>query len=131
MYISQSKMWYSINCLHFSLHAVPLEPYIWKVSKIDCLRFVICPLLVSVFEGFFLQWPLTELMKQTRQAVRTFKQSILLRCLWGQLWKGKQNENAEEKNWRKVQRCQTFLIMKIAKKHLVIVNRQVIVACLT
>ncbi len=28
----------------------------------------------------FLQWPLTVLMKQTRQAVRAFKQSILLRC---------------------------------------------------
>jgi hypothetical protein len=30
---------------------------------------------------FFLLWPLTELMKQTRQAVRVLKQSILLRCL--------------------------------------------------
>jgi hypothetical protein len=30
----------------------------------------------------FLQWPLTVLMKQIRQAVRTFKQSILLRCPW-------------------------------------------------
>ncbi len=30
----------------------------------------------------FLWWPLTVLMKQTRQAVRTFKQSILLRFLW-------------------------------------------------
>ncbi len=30
----------------------------------------------------FLWWPLTVLMKQTRQAVHAFKQSILLRCLW-------------------------------------------------
>jgi hypothetical protein len=30
----------------------------------------------------FLRCPLTVLMKQTRQAVCTFKQSILLRCLW-------------------------------------------------
>ncbi len=30
----------------------------------------------------FLLWPLTVLMKQTRQAVCTIKQSILLRCLW-------------------------------------------------
>ncbi len=29
----------------------------------------------------FMRWPLTVLMKQTRQAVNTFKQSILLRCL--------------------------------------------------
>jgi hypothetical protein len=41
-----------------------------------------CPLVVPDFQGFFLRWPLTVLMKQTRQAVRTFKQSILLRCLW-------------------------------------------------
>jgi hypothetical protein len=42
-----------------------------------------CPLLAPIFQGFFfLQWPLTVLMKQTRQAVCAFKQSILLRCLW-------------------------------------------------
>jgi hypothetical protein len=29
----------------------------------------------------FLRWPLTVLMKQARQAVCAFKQSILLRCL--------------------------------------------------
>jgi hypothetical protein len=40
-----------------------------------------CLLLALVFQGFFLQWPLTVLMKQTRQAVRAFEQSILLRCL--------------------------------------------------
>ncbi len=32
--------------------------------------------------SFFLLWPLTVLMKQTRQAVCAIKQSILLRCLW-------------------------------------------------
>jgi hypothetical protein len=31
---------------------------------------------------FFLQWPLTVLMKQTRQAVHAFKQPSLLICLW-------------------------------------------------
>ncbi len=31
---------------------------------------------------YFLLWPLTVLMKQTRQAVHAVKQSILLRCLW-------------------------------------------------
>ncbi len=30
----------------------------------------------------FLRWPLTVLLKQIRQAVHAFKQSILLRCLW-------------------------------------------------
>jgi hypothetical protein len=30
----------------------------------------------------FLGWPLTVLMKKTRQAICTFKQSILLRCIW-------------------------------------------------
>ncbi len=30
----------------------------------------------------FLLWPLTVLMKETRQAVRAIKQSILLICLW-------------------------------------------------
>jgi hypothetical protein len=50
-----------------------------------------CPLLAPVFQGFFfffLQWPLTVLMNQTRQAVRTFKQSIILRCLCVKLKKG-------------------------------------------
>ncbi len=50
----------------------------YQKSKIDCLSFDICPLLVLVFQGFFLLWPFTVLMKQTRQ-------SILLRCLWWQL----------------------------------------------
>ncbi len=57
----------------------------YRKSKIDCLRFVMCPILAPVFQGFFfffLRWPLTVLMKQTRQAVRAFKQSILFRCLW-------------------------------------------------
>ncbi len=52
------------------------------LSNIDCLSFVMCLLLAPVFQGFFLLWPLTVLIKQTRQAVRSIKQSILLRCLW-------------------------------------------------
>ncbi len=55
----------------------------YRKSKIDCLRFVMCLLLAPVFQGFFfLWWPLTVLMKQTRQVVHAFVQSILLRCLW-------------------------------------------------
>jgi hypothetical protein len=53
----------------------------FQKSKIDCLRFVIYPLLALVYKAF-LWWPLTVLVKQTRQVVHTFKQSILLRCLW-------------------------------------------------
>ncbi len=64
------------------------SPQISKVYKIDCLWFVMCLLLAPAFQGFFfffLQWPLTVLMKQARQAVCAFKQSILLRCLWKSL----------------------------------------------
>ncbi len=34
------------------------------------------------FFPFFLLWPLTVLMKQTRQVVCAVKQSIFLKCLW-------------------------------------------------
>ncbi len=54
----------------------------YRKSKIDCLRFVMCSLLARSFKASFLWWPLTVLMKQKRQAVHAFKQSILLRCLW-------------------------------------------------
>ncbi len=37
-----------------------------------------CLLLVPGFQGFFFMQPLTVLMKQTRQAGRTIKQSIYL-----------------------------------------------------
>ncbi len=64
----------------------------YQKSKIDCLRFDVCPLQVPVFQGFFfffLRWPLTVLMKQTRQAVCAFNQSILLICLcFSQTWQG-------------------------------------------
>ncbi len=48
-----------------------------KVSKIDCLRFVMCLLLAPVLIGFFfLLRPLALLMKQTRQVVRAVRQLI-------------------------------------------------------
>ncbi len=37
---------------------------------------------VGLAKWLILLPPLRELMKQTRQAVRAIKQSILLRCLW-------------------------------------------------
>jgi hypothetical protein len=55
-------------------------PYISKVQN-KLLKVCYVPATITgVF--FFLQWPLTVLMKQTRQEVCAFKQSILLRCLW-------------------------------------------------
>ncbi len=61
-----------------------MKPQISK-EKLDCLRLVMCPPLAPHFQPFFLFFllrPLTVLMKQARQAIRAFKQSILLRCLW-------------------------------------------------
>ncbi len=66
----------TILCFHY----LPSSPFCildrqryWK-TKIDCLRFVMSPILVPVFWSFFfLLQPLTVLMKQTRQAVRTIK----------------------------------------------------------
>jgi hypothetical protein len=55
------------------------------LRNIDCLSFVECPLTSPsrnrlLFFLFLLQ-PFTILMKLTRQAVHTVKQSIFLRCL--------------------------------------------------
>ena len=55
-----------------------------KRQKIDCLRFVMCPLLTPGFQGFFFMRLLTVLMKQTRQAVHAIKQSTYLDVYgWG------------------------------------------------
>ncbi len=57
-------------------------------QKIDCLRFVMCLLLVPGFQGFFFLFLirlLTVLKKQTRQVGCAIKQCILLRCLWSNL----------------------------------------------
>jgi len=56
----------------------------YQKSKIDCLE--VCYVSatsagLSRLLFLFLRWPLRALMQQTRQAVLTFKQSILLRCL--------------------------------------------------
>jgi hypothetical protein len=51
----------------------------YQKSKTDWLRFVMCPLLVPVFQGFFffLWWPLTVIMNQTRQYVPLSSQYYL------------------------------------------------------
>jgi hypothetical protein len=58
------------------------------LSNIDCLSFVMCPLLALVLIVnkllffFFCCRQLTVLMKQTRQVVCAIKQSVFHRCLW-------------------------------------------------
>jgi hypothetical protein len=50
-----------------------------KGAEIDCLSFVMCPLLAQlIIDFFFLMQLFTVLMKQTRQAVRATKQDIFL-----------------------------------------------------
>ncbi len=44
--------------------------------------------VASLNRLLFLPWPLTVLMKQTRQAVCAIKQSTLLRCLWKEIRHG-------------------------------------------
>ncbi len=46
-------------------------------ENINCLRFDMCPLQAP----HFLLWPLTVIMRQTRQAVQVINQSIFFRCL--------------------------------------------------
>jgi len=53
----------------------------YQKAKIDCLSFVMCPLLaqpiIAFFSSFFAA-AVYSIMKQTWQAVRTVKQSIFL-----------------------------------------------------
>ncbi len=46
------------------------------------LKVCYVPTTSASSKASFFMWPLTVLMKQTRQAVHTIKQTILLRCLW-------------------------------------------------
>ncbi len=48
------------------------------LKKSRLLKFVMCQLLALPFPGAFLQWPLTVLSRETRQAVRAINQSIYL-----------------------------------------------------
>jgi hypothetical protein len=45
-----------------------------------------------------LLWPLTVLMKQTRQAINAVKQSVLLRCLWFSQTDGLANGKTNRQN---------------------------------
>jgi len=53
-----------------------------RKTKIDCLRFVMCPLLVPIFKGIFVAVAINSTNKANVAGVHTIKQSILLRCLW-------------------------------------------------
>ncbi len=61
-------------CGHI-IHIKSLQNRLLKVCYVP-------PTSASLPSLLFLLWPLTVLMKQTRQAVWAVKQSILLRCLW-------------------------------------------------
>jgi hypothetical protein len=68
--------------------------------KIDCLGFVMCPLLAlphpRIFFFFFILQPFTVLMRQTRQAVHAIKQSISL-DVYGLVNEGGQGKQAFSK----------------------------------
>jgi hypothetical protein len=55
------------------------------LRKSDCSSFVMCLLLALPLPKAFLWQPLTELTKQTRQAIHAFNQSIFLRFVPGKL----------------------------------------------
>ncbi len=59
-----------------------VSPFQYRKTKIDCLRFVMCPLLAPVFQGFFLVATMHSANETNRQAKCTINQSILPRCLW-------------------------------------------------
>ncbi len=72
----------------------------YRKNKIDCLRFVMCPLLAphfSFFFLFFLLWLLTVLTKQTRQAVCAIKQSTLPRFLWDHFYLCRTAQGGQDK----------------------------------
>jgi hypothetical protein len=48
------------------------------LKKSRLLKFVMCWLLALPFPEAFLQWPLTVLTRETKQAVRAINQSIYL-----------------------------------------------------
>jgi len=51
-------------------------------DKNRLLKVCYVPATSASLSRLFLLWALTVLIKQTKQAVRTIKQSILLKCLW-------------------------------------------------
>ncbi len=80
------RMKTSISKLIPSIHRFLKKDVYTKILKVQNRLLKVCYVpgtsaILSRLLFLFLRWPLTVLMKQTRQAVRAFKQSVLLRCL--------------------------------------------------
>ncbi len=81
-------VWYGTNILNRYLHLATLQTF-GVITPIDIKSLQnrllkVCYVTASsagLPRLLFLMWPLTVLMKQTKQAVHAIKQSMLLRCL--------------------------------------------------
>jgi hypothetical protein len=99
MSLSKSKCWYLNKCLDFTKHSVPLywsfpfskdslikdDSHRYRKAKIDCLRFVMCPLLGQLEIGFFSSFSAAAVYSTNEANKASLKQSIIFRCLWWQL----------------------------------------------
>ncbi len=75
------------------------------ILYVDCLSFVMCPLLVLQFLLFSLQ-TLTVLMRQTRQAVHA--------CLWMSMDDGSIHRHLRKKDWLMASTtCLVFLVSTV------------------
>ncbi len=99
MSLNKSKCLYSYNCLHFLKRAVPfclppvgrnwqlISPHYkrsshrYRKAKIDCLRFVMCPLLAQLEIGFFSSFSAAAVYSTNEANKAGLKQSIIFRCL--------------------------------------------------
>jgi hypothetical protein len=54
----------------------------YRKAKIDCLRFVMCPLLAQLEIGFFSSFSAAAVYSTNEGNKAGLKQSIIFRCLW-------------------------------------------------
>jgi hypothetical protein len=54
----------------------------YQKAKIDCLRFVMCPLLAQLEIGFFSSFSAAAVYSTNEANKAGLKQSIIFRCLW-------------------------------------------------
>ena len=54
----------------------------YRKAKIDCLRFVMCPLLAQLEIGFFSSFSAAAVYSTNEANKAGRKQSIIFRCLW-------------------------------------------------
>ncbi len=57
----------------------------YRKAKIDCLRFVMCPLLAQLEIGFFSSFSAAAVYSTNEANKAGLKQSIIFRCLWPSL----------------------------------------------